>query len=198
MVNAEDPLAVAVLRGDRDAIERFWEDSRRWVAAVILTYKPSFEDLDDLLQEVALTFVSKVNTVRGSGNVRAWLRTVAVNAARAAGRRGKYRPRPHAEDQLDAFGDGAGPQSVAEALGRDEDTRLMLERVERLPEGYREPLMLRAMHGLRSREIGEILEIPPQTVDTRVARARRMLREQRAATGNDGDPHSLDNGTSLT
>ncbi|MHC5112804.1 MAG: RNA polymerase sigma factor [Planctomycetota bacterium] len=186
---------MAVLRGDRDAIERFWEDSRRWVAAVILAYKPSFEDLDDLLQEVALTFVSKVGTVRGSGNVRAWLRTVAVNAARAAGRRGKYRPRPHAEDELVALDRRDHvPGGVAEILGRDEDTRLMLRRVERLPEGYREPLMLRAMHGLRSRQIGEILEIPPQTVDTRVARARRMLREQRSARPDDAHPEDHHDG----
>jgi DNA-directed RNA polymerase specialized sigma24 family protein len=31
---------------------------------------------------------------------------------------------------------------------------------------------------MRSQEISQILEIPPATVDTRVARARRMLRER--------------------
>ena len=57
-----------------------------------------------------------------------------------------------------------------EVKGRDQ--------VAGLPEAYREPLVLRALQGMRSQEISQILEIPPATVDTRVARARRMLRER--------------------
>ena len=53
----------------------------------------------------------------------------------------------------------------------------MLRRLARLPEAYREPLLLRAVKGLRSKQIAELLEIPPATVDTRIARARRMLRQ---------------------
>ena len=46
-----------------------------------------------------------------------------------------------------------------------------------LPDAYREPLLLKAVHGMRSRHIAEIMGIPEATVDTRVSRARRMLRE---------------------
>jgi RNA polymerase sigma-70 factor (ECF subfamily) len=49
--------------------------------------------------------------------------------------------------------------------------------VSQLPEAYREPLMLKAVHGLRTRQIAEALNIEEATVDTRVSRARRMLRE---------------------
>ena len=37
--------------------------------------------------------------------------------------------------------------------------------------------MLRAVHGMRGRHIAEILSLPEATVETRIARARRMLRE---------------------
>jgi DNA-directed RNA polymerase specialized sigma24 family protein len=40
--------------------------------------------------------------------------------------------------------------------------------------------MLKAVHGMRSRQIAEILDIPEATVDTRISRARRMLRESAA------------------
>ncbi len=69
-------------------------------------------------------------------------------------------------------------RSVDDLAQRNEHTHRMLRRVGQLPEAYREPLMLRAMHGLRSKRIGEILGVPAPTVDTRIARARRMLREQ--------------------
>ena len=168
------------MNGDREAIRALWQENRRWVAAVLLAHKPAFEDLEDLLQEVAVTFVSKINTLRDEANLRAWLRTVAVNIARAAGRSGKYRPRPAGEQTERAVDE----RSVDDLAQRNEHSHRMLRRVGQLPEAYREPLMLRAMHGLRSKRIGEILGVPAPTVDTRIARARRMLRE---AALEDGD-----------
>jgi RNA polymerase sigma-70 factor (ECF subfamily) len=183
-----EELVAAAMAGDTDAMRVLWERDRRWIAAVLLAHKPSFEDLEDLLQEVAMTFVSRIGTLRDEASFRAWLRTIALNAARAAGRNGKYRPRgelpPH--DRLPA-GDGATDDLSA----RSEQVRDMLHRVAELPEAYREPLLLRATRGMRSREIAELLDIPPATVDTRIARARRMLREGQhdgGASGGDGRP----------
>lgn len=42
---------------------------------------------------------------------------------------------------------------------------------------YREPLLLRSARGLSSAQIGAILGLSPVVVDTRLARARRMLLE---------------------
>jgi RNA polymerase sigma-70 factor (ECF subfamily) len=53
----------------------------------------------------------------------------------------------------------------------------MLDLASKLPDNYREPLMLRAVHGMRGRHIAQILDLPEATVETRIARARRMLRE---------------------
>ena len=47
----------------------------------------------------------------------------------------------------------------------------------RLPEAYREPLLLRAVHGMRGRQIAEIMNLAEATVETRIARGRRMLRD---------------------
>ncbi|MEE8458695.1 MAG: sigma factor-like helix-turn-helix DNA-binding protein, partial [Phycisphaerales bacterium] len=54
-----------------------------------------------------------------------------------------------------------------------------------LSDTYREPLMLRALHGMRGRHIAEILDLSEATVETRIARARRMLRELAAGTDDD-------------
>ena len=52
-----------------------------------------------------------------------------------------------------------------------------------LPDGYREPLFLKAVQGLSYRNIAEILGLPETTVETRIARARRMLRDAASASG---------------
>lgn len=186
----EAPLVAAARQGDGAAIDALWERHRRWVAAVILAHKPRFEDLEDLIQEVAVTFISKVHTLRDDANLRAWLRIVAVNAARAAGRSGKYRPRAGVDPAiLERAGAAVDDRERTELSDQAE---AMLERVRDLPETYREPLLLRAMHGMRSKQIGELLGIPPATVDTRIARARRMLREPRLIDELDAESRAIE------
>ena len=182
----QDSLAAAAMRGDPDALQAVWHANRRWVAAVLLAYMPQHEDLEDLLQEVAMTLVSKINTLRDQTNIRAWLRAVAINAARACARSGKSRPR------LSLAGvDVEEPGVVVRTRHEpDEDAQRVVDLATRLPEAYREPLILKAVHGMRSRQISAILGIPEATVDTRVSRARRMLREllRGPAAISDGGP----------
>src|SRR5437868_14425308 len=76
----------AAIRGDADAVRAPWQENRRWVAAVLLAHKPRQAELEDLLQDVAMTFVRTISRLRDEAMLRPWLRTVAINAARAAGR----------------------------------------------------------------------------------------------------------------
>src|SRR5205085_1176651 len=62
-----------------------------WVAAILLAHKPRDLELDDLLQDVAMTFVRTISTLRDGAVLRPWLRTVAINAARATGREERRR-----------------------------------------------------------------------------------------------------------
>ncbi|MHC5005420.1 MAG: RNA polymerase sigma factor [Planctomycetota bacterium] len=164
---AGDALVSAAIQGDRRAISALWHRHRRWVAAVLLAHKPAEADLEDLLQEVAMRLVSKVDTLREESNLRAWLRAVAVNVARSAARR-----RPMAPADLE---DSAAASVDAPDFEQDERTRSLMQRLNALPALYREPLMLRAVQGMRTKQIAATLDLAPATIDTRIARARRML-----------------------
>ena len=172
VTSSELAEAKAAIDGDQAAMMSLWRRHRRWVAAVLLAYKPRHEDLDDLLQEVAMTVVKNLQTVRDARFVRAWLRTVAMNAARSAGR--AKRPAVGFEDD---GGLDQGQFRIHRNGHANDEVQRMLNLVRELPEQYREPLMLRAVRGLSSRQVGEILDLPVATVDTRVCRARRMLRD---------------------
>jgi RNA polymerase sigma-70 factor (ECF subfamily) len=171
-----DITTVAAIGGDADALRRLWDQNRRWVAAVILAHKPRWADLDDLLQEVALSLVRKVGEVRDPGAVKPWLRTVAMNAAHAAARSGKRRAKDLSLDG-ETEQPFVGRPSGGEQSGDREEGRRLMELAEQLPDGYREPLLLKAVQGLSYREIGEILDLPETTIETRIARGRRQLRE---------------------
>ena len=59
----------------------------------------------------------------------------------------------------------------------DEEASRLMSLSKQLTETYREPLMLRAIHGMRGKHIAQILGLTEATVETRIARARKMLRK---------------------
>lgn len=184
-----DIRAAAAIAGDGDALRTLWQENRRWVAAIILAHKPKWADVEDLLQEVAVAFVKKVAEIRDPGALRPWLRTVAVNAAHAAARSGRLRPKPvglAAEDEAATpvfAGNGSDHIAPPEILGESQRAAKIMELAALIPDGYREPLLLKAIQGLSYREIGRIMKLPETTIETRIARARKQLRELAIAEG---------------
>jgi RNA polymerase sigma-70 factor (ECF subfamily) len=183
--------------GDREALRRLWEVHRRWVAGVILAHMPASAELEDLLQEVAASLVGNIHRLTAPEHFVGWLRTVAINAARLQGRKastglGRYRL-IRGDDGHDAM-DGAAatrPGADAHEAQVSEEARRLLTLAQSLPEGYREPLLLRCVQGLSYQQIGEILGLPATTVETRIARGRRMLRQRADAP----DPRRAGAGT---
>jgi len=194
------------LTGDgSDAHEVFdppelWHQHRRWVAAILLAHMPREADLEDLLQDVAVAFLRHAPTLRHQASVRPWLRTVAVNVARTHGRKQRLR-----RSVFGAPVDEAGLSDPASMSGgpadEREQARVAMELTRNLPDEYREPLMLRAVRGLSYRQIADVLSIPITTVETRLVRARRMLKEQielHEAGGAGGSQGTRGNGTETT
>jgi RNA polymerase sigma factor (sigma-70 family) len=178
---AENLVSVAV-GGDREALRALWHQHRRWVAAVLLAHKPRQAEVDDLLQEVAMAMVSRIGGLRDPAAFKPWLRAVAINAAKTAARR---RPRGAAWLRLVGRGspDADGPPDgvSADVSTTEEGTRVMAL-AQKLAEGYREPLLMKCVRGMSYRQIGQVLGMPETTVETRIARGRRMLRELVDAT----------------
>lgn len=168
----------AAIGGDRDAVRAVWQSHRRWVAAVLLAHKPRNTDLEDLLQTVAMQLVRKIHTVEDPGAFKPWLRTVSINIARAAGR-DTTRRKKHG---LRLVGTPDTPDRSKQASPEDnEQAQKLMSLAMSLPEGYREPLLMRCVRGMSYRQISELMDLPETTIETRIARGRRMLRE--LATG---------------
>ncbi len=179
--HAEDhDLVASARRGDRRAMEHLWRRHRRWVAGVIVAHKPRDMDVEDLLQDVAMTVIGKLHELRDDASFPGWLRMVALNAARAAGRT-TTRHRD-AAPKLRLVGevreaDEAEQSNPGASKVKVEDARRLMDLARELPEEYREPLLLKSIQGMTYRQIGEMLDLPETTIETRICRGRRMLRE---------------------
>lgn len=164
--------------GDRSAQERLWERHRRWLAAVLVLHASREADVDDLLQEVATTFVTKIDSLRDPATLPGWLRSVALNAARMSAR--GLRRRRAAVERFAREVPGREERETRNGGATDAAARLR-ERLSGLPDGYAEPLLLRLVHDFSYARIAEILDLPETTVENRIVRGRRMLRERAAA-----------------
>jgi len=169
-------LATQAATGDRSALAELWRSHRRWTAAVLLAHAPRGAEIDDLLQEVALRIVRSISTLDEAARFQPWLRSIALNVARSAGRRQSVgdrilRPLRDADEEI------PDRVEVRRQSARTESARV-LEHVLRLDPDYREPLLLKGVEGVSQRRIAEILGVPVTTVETRLARARRMLRQE--------------------
>ncbi|MBA4038743.1 MAG: hypothetical protein C0468_00155 [Planctomyces sp.] len=194
-VGVPDEPAARVRSGavlTREQAVTLWDRQRRLVATILLAHKPAEADLDDLMQDVASAVVAKLDTLSDAGAFVPWLRTIAVNAARASGRRWTVRRRslargldPHDGEALGRAGGAVDQGSADSSAAREEGARLM-RLAQELPDGYREPLLLRVVHDLSYAQIGAILDLPETTVETRIARGRRMLRERAVAAAASG------------
>ena len=54
---------------------------------------------------------------------------------------------------------------------------MVLEAIRALPALYREPFVLRHLNDWSYQEIGDVMGMPVDSVETRLVRARRFLRE---------------------
>ena len=166
----------AAIGGHSDALSQVWVGVRRWVAVILIAHKPREADLEDLLQLVALKLCRRVHEVRDPALFKPWLRTVTINIAREQGRKASRRR----VGMLRLVGRGRETNNFGGQIGNmqlSEDAKRVLDAALSLPEKYREPVLLRCQQSMSYKHIAEVLSLPETTVETRIARGRRMLRE---------------------
>lgn len=180
----KDPvfLAQRAVAGDREALEVVWRQHRKWMAAVVMAHMPAEAELEDILQEIAVAVVRTIGSLKNPQAIRPWLRSVAINTVRTAGRRAtterRNRPQNVGDACLDRSTFNSSEVTRQDAERSRHQVREALALVRGLPEHYRETILLRAVRGLSQAHIAEVLGVPIKTVETRLRRARLMLTEQ--------------------
>ena len=139
---------------------------------------------EDLAQEVFLHLYRVLRKYDPARPFAPWMRRVMANVVL-----NRLRSRPPAAGSLDAFdgpGDPRSPDPAVEAE-RTEEASALRRLLEELPAGWRAVLALRYSEGLSVLEVAAALDLPENTVKTRLFRARAALRAAlRPAAGERG------------
>lgn len=163
-------------RGDRAAADRLVREHDGWVRGVIYGVCGKPDMVDDVAQQVWAQVWERLPSLKEPERLRSWLYAVARNAAIDYGQSQKRR-QAAGLDCVEAYaGDERTPNPAYVASG-DETQRLLLRAIEALPALYREPFVMRHLQDWSYQEISDVLGLPLETVETRLVRARRLLRE---------------------
>jgi RNA polymerase sigma factor (sigma-70 family) len=130
-------------------------------------------DADDLVQEVLMRVWRNLSTYRSEASFRTWMTRVAINEVLQWYRRERYHSRCHSPEDLDALASFC--DTPHHHLARAEAIRKVHKALARLPEKYREVLVLREFDQLSIRETAQSLQASVPAVKSRLFRARALL-----------------------
>lgn len=189
----DEALAFDAQEGNMEALAALVERHKGRVYRTLYRVIGNAQDAEDLAQEVFLKLFRSLNSYRGDAAFTTWLHRLTLNVAFDWLRARKRRP---LTVPLEPPGETAGepiplPASPAEG---PEETALRGERREQLRQAiealapeYREVVLLYHFHHLSYQQIGDRLDLPVRTVETRLYRARAQLRKRlMAMEGGDG------------
>lgn len=175
-VDAELPVVQAILAGDRGAFEGFVRRQSQWVRSVIFGVLGDAQRLDDVSQQVWTAAWQQFGMLKEVQRWRSWLYRLARNAAMDAGRE-VTRRRKLARAVQEAWAGAQDNHSPHHQAVTREQREALMQALQALPALYREPFVLRHLQGWTYQEIADLLSMPVDTVETRLVRARRHLRE---------------------
>jgi RNA polymerase sigma factor (sigma-70 family) len=142
----------------------------------------------DVAQDVAVTAIERIATLRDLSRLDAWLHRIAVRAALSEARRARIRRA--AERARGVHGDGAAPSAASEV---EAELGPALALLDGLPARQRAALTLRYVHDLTDEEIGAALGCRDATVRSLLSRGRAALRagldDRPTPRSDDADDH---------
>ncbi len=154
--------------GDRTAMTELHRRYAKMIHAIVLARVPA-RDADDLAQDVFVRAIVRLESLREPDSFGSWLGMIARNAALDHRRR-----RPDTVEFIDDHGSVA-PSAVESLRARE-----VMQAIRRLPDAYREVLLMRLCEGMSGPEIAERAGLTPGSVRVNLHRGMALLREELA------------------
>jgi RNA polymerase sigma factor (sigma-70 family) len=171
-VDAEAEVRAAARELDRDTLLRLLFE--REGAALVRLARLFTDDrnaAEDLVQEAFVRLHHAAHRIREPDRAAAYLRSIVLNLARDHNRRGLMSLR-----HFEALTPAVSPDAPQDHLELDEQQRRVIDALGALSPQQRDCLVLRFYFELSEREVGETLEISPNSVKTHCRRGYERLR----------------------
>jgi RNA polymerase sigma-70 factor (ECF subfamily) len=181
VVLADTELVACVQGGDREAFRHLMTRSNQRLFRMARGVLNDDAEAEDAVQAAYVDAYAKLHTFRGEASVLTWLTRIVLNEA--YGRLRQRHPTVDVEQvevaQMEPGRIVAFPtrnDEPAASAARDQIRRLLERAIDKLPEPFRLVFVMREIEECSVEETALALDLRPETVKTRLHRARRLLR----------------------
>ena len=158
---------------DQELFHDLYQAHYHRVYSICLRMTQDISDAEDLAQEVFVRLFRTVGSFRGDSAFTTWLHRLTVNHVLMHFRKHKRRLR---SEQLTENGEMAARVAAGNKRTNIVDRILLSEVISKLPDGYREALILHDIHGLEHKEIARMKGRTEGTSKSQLHKARATLR----------------------
>lgn len=173
--------------GEREAFDELITRYQRYVFNLIYQHLGKDVDIEDIAQEIFIRVFRFISKYRGEASFESWVYKIVLNYCRSYARRRSilnrifFVPVEREEDDksVDIIDNQAGAESNPMKLFEHQKIASdILRELRKLPDIYKDVLIMREVNELSYEEISAILGISIGTVKSRISRARSMIREK--------------------
>jgi RNA polymerase sigma-70 factor, ECF subfamily len=178
---SDEQLVSRVRHRDEIAVRTLTRRYNRRLYRVARSILRNDGEAEDVVQETYVRAFTGINQFRGEAGFGTWLTRIAMNEA--LGRLRRQRPTvdwdTHGEDRIQAeiiqFPISAN-NDPERTMARGEIRDVLERSIDELPDPFRLVFVARVVEGMNVDETAELLGLRPETVKTRLHRARLLLR----------------------
>jgi RNA polymerase sigma-70 factor (ECF subfamily) len=188
------PQTIPAAAGDAELVRRALIRDETAVRAIIKAHNRRLYRLargilrndgeaEDVVQETYVRAFTHLADFRGDSSLSTWLSRIAMNEALGRLRRQRpgvelsSLPQGALEAQIIQFPLLSATDDPEKSMAQREIQHVVEGAIDELPEPFRMVFITRVVEGMNVEETAEILDLKPETVKTRLHRARAMLRD---------------------
>jgi RNA polymerase sigma-70 factor, ECF subfamily len=169
---------------DGSAFRTIMQQHNRRLYRIARSILRNDSEAEDVVQEAYVRAFTHLETFRGDSSLATWLARITMNEA--LGRLRRQRPTVdwttletnQMEAQIIQFPLSTTSDDPERTMAQQEIQHLVEQAIDDLPEAYRIVFITRVIEEMSVQETADLFALRPETVKTRLHRARRLLRDQ--------------------
>ena len=171
-------LVAESLKGNREAFRQIVERYQTLISSLGYCATGNMGLSEDLAQETFVTAWQRLASLREPAKLRAWLCGINRFLISKAFRRLDKEP-AHAAETLDVVDEWSSPEPLPpDHVISDEEKAILWRSLERIPESYRQPLVLYYREHQSIEAVAQSLDLSEDAVKQRLSRGRKLLHQQ--------------------
>ena len=183
-IKQEEKIIKQLKNGDFSNYDKIVDSYKNRVFGMAYKFTNDYDETQDLAQEVFLKIYRQIKNFRGDSKLSTWIYRISVNTC-LDWKKKKMRIKSinfsnmvneeNKDQTIDIKDDSPLPDEI---ILQDEDQRIVHDLIYELSDKYKTVLIMYHFNEMSYEDIAKALNVPQRTVETRLYRARRMLKDK--------------------